>query len=113
MTRYLKADVLIVSHCDSIIALSNNQYFKVQCRFDKQQIYISDSKGFLYSDVSCTGCKWHEVSVINGVFKGNLKILKNQVILPLGESLKMCIRFSDNQAVTTKVKKGSVKKNLP
>ncbi|XP_053391932.1 uncharacterized protein LOC128554660 [Mercenaria mercenaria] len=134
MTRYLSADILTARHWDSYICVSLESV--EQLMFWKANIGIINNRKLfelhrcskiVYSDASRTGYAGYEVSTVTGVSHGIWDFEESnksstwrelEAVYRVLQSLAHILAhrrvkwFSDNQAITAIVKKGSMKKDL-
>ena len=134
MTRYLSIDILKAFSWDSFISLSCESIEQLKFwKSNLQNLNIKDiyeshkSTKIVYSDASSTGFAGYEVNTINGISHGvwsaeeSVKSSTWRELMAVCRTLKSLGHFlshqsvkwfSDNQGVTTIVRKGSMKQEL-
>ncbi|XP_068203660.1 uncharacterized protein [Palaemon carinicauda] len=134
MTRYISLDILSVAHWDAYVPVSEDSI--EQLRFWQSHLKLVNIvdlfeqvkwSRIVFSDASHSGYAGYEVNTINGVSHGQWTAVEAVqsstwrelvAVLRVLQSLSKVLAshrvkwFSDNQAVTSIVKKGSMKKHL-
>jgi len=134
MTRYISFDILSATHWDAYVSVSEDSI--EQLRFWQSHLKLVNIvdlfeqvkwSRIVFSDASHSGYAGYEVNTINGVSHGQWTAVEAAqsstwrelvAVLRVVQSLSQVLAshrvkwFSDNQAVTSIVKKGSMKKQL-